>query len=318
MQIKNCMNGHWFDIEKFEVCPECGAPILQEVQTTVKHEGMSNTKSTKSHSKFFNRFGRDKKANHVSTVNASETYNQQTKPEDNKTASIYSEAVSSQQVSDETKRIGHTVSIYDIDKLSPNDMSAKNSAVDEFFNDEANEVTVENPVSQDNRTVRTASNYVENDKEEGDLLNAVKSAKGSSEGKTVGFFAMNNISTDVSKQSSADPVVGWLVALKGVHRGESFQIYSGRNSIGRNSDNKIVLSRDESVSRERHAWIIYEPRKRQFFVQPGESSGLVYVNGDNIMQSECVEAGAKIEIGGSELMLVALCNETFSWEDVSL
>jgi hypothetical protein len=51
------------------------------------------------------------------------------------------------------------------------------------------------------------------------------------------------------------PVVGWLVALSGNHKGEDFRIREGKNTVGSTADNDIVLQ-DDFVS-SKHARINY-------------------------------------------------------------
>ena len=141
---------------------------------------------------------------------------------------------------------------------------------------------------------------------------AVKSAVSGNDGKTIGFFSMgssNETTNDV------DPVVGWLVCVKGKHFGESFPIAAGRNSVGRGTSNKIVICDDNSVSREKHTWITYDPKHRVFFIQPGESSGLSYLNGETVMETKKMAAKDKIEIGDGMYLLIPLCDESFSWEE---
>lgn len=128
------------------------------------------------------------------------------------------------------------------------------------------------------------------------------------DGKTMGFFSSN---IGVAKE----PVVGWLVCVKGMHFGEAFELYAGRNSIGRDGSNKVVISGDNTVSSSKHLWVTYEPKKREFFVQPGESSGLSYLNGENIMIPQAFKTYDKLEIGSGEYLLVPLCCENFTWED---
>lgn len=141
---------------------------------------------------------------------------------------------------------------------------------------------------------------------------AVKSAVSGNDGKTIGFFSMgasNDTNTDV------DPVVGWLVCVQGKHFGESFPIAAGRNSVGRGTSNKIVICDDNSVSREKHTWITYDPKHRVFFIQPGDSSGLSYLNGEIVMETKKLAAKDKVEIGDGMYLLIPLCDESFSWED---
>ncbi len=147
------------------------------------------------------------------------------------------------------------------------------------------------------------------------LKEAVKKASSTNQGKTVGFFSMGTASSQTAPQEVSEPVVGWLVCVKGVHFGESFVVVAGRNSVGRGEENKIILSKDGTVSRNKHAWLTYEPKKREFFLQPGEGSGLSYVNGDNVMESRKLREKDLLEFGNGQYLLIPLCNETFSWED---
>ena len=78
----------------------------------------------------------------------------------------------------------------------------------------------------------------------------------------------------------------------------------------------IPLSTDASVSREKHAIIIYEPHERTFIAQPGESSELYYLNGKVVLNNEILKSHNVLEIGNTKLLFVPLCGESFSWEDV--
>ena len=145
------------------------------------------------------------------------------------------------------------------------------------------------------------------------LQEAVRSAVSGSDGKTVGFFSMGT-SGNNEPRNAQDPVVGWLVCVKGRHFGESFAIAAGRNAIGRGVSNKIIFSKDNKVSREKHAWITYEPKKREFYIQAGEGSGLTYLNGEMIMESKKLQSKDSIEVGDGVYLLIPLCGEDFSWE----
>ena len=112
-----------------------------------------------------------------------------------------------------------------------------------------------------------------------------------------------------------DPVAGWLVCIGGPHLCEALPIHVGLNSIGRNSSNRMVIGRDPGVSREKHAFITFEPRAREFFLRPGDSSGLTYLNGKYIYETKALTSGDIIELGKSRFYFFPLCGEKFSWED---
>ena len=112
-----------------------------------------------------------------------------------------------------------------------------------------------------------------------------------------------------------DPAVGWLVCIGGAHLCETFPISVGLNSIGRGPGNKIVLGKDQSVSREKHAYLTFEPVKKHFFLRPGDSSGLTYLNDDYIYETKTIQAGDIIALGQSRFYFQPLCGENFSWDE---
>ena len=61
--------------------------------------------------------------------------------------------------------------------------------------------------------------------------------------------------------------------------------------------------------------ITFEPKKRFFYLQPGDSSGLTYLNDDYIDESKKLKPKDIIELGDSKFLFVPLCDETFSWEE---
>lgn len=127
-------------------------------------------------------------------------------------------------------------------------------------------------------------------------------------GKTVRFY---------DNEEGIEPCVGWLVGLNGAIKGESFLLKSGKNFIGRGSDMDVVLSKDNSVSRNKHAILIYEPKSRMFIAQPGESRELFYLNGNVVLNNEQMKKNDILSIGETKLMLIPCCDEQFCWEDVA-
>jgi hypothetical protein len=113
----------------------------------------------------------------------------------------------------------------------------------------------------------------------------------------------------------AEPVVGWLVCIKGEYIGQSFNLKAGANFIGRGMTMDVPLAKDTKVSRDKHAIITYDPQNRVFFVQPGESRGLTYVNGALLLAAGQLEKGAKIAVGGCEFIFIPFCGDDFTWED---
>ena len=122
--------------------------------------------------------------------------------------------------------------------------------------------------------------------------------------KTVGFY---------SSEVGVEPVVGWLVCTEGRYRGQSFNLYHGKNYIGRNSDMDVCLKNDPSVSRNRHAIICYDSKERIFFAQPGESRELFYVNDSVVLTDVQLKDKDRISVGEATLVFVPFCSEDFTW-----
>ncbi|MCD8082485.1 MAG: FHA domain-containing protein [Clostridiales bacterium] len=117
-----------------------------------------------------------------------------------------------------------------------------------------------------------------------------------------------------SGAASAAPTVGWLVCTKGKFYGQDFRLKSGRNFIGRSTMMDICLSGENSVSRDRHATIIHEPRKNIFIAQPGESRELFYINGNVVLSPVQMKKNDVMQVGDVQLMLIPCCDEAFNWE----
>lgn len=113
-----------------------------------------------------------------------------------------------------------------------------------------------------------------------------------------------------------DPVVGWLVVLSGPGRGNARRLGYGQNSLGRDKGERVSLDfGDDSISRSKHAFVLYEPRKRQYFVRPGDGANLTYLNGELLSDSRPLSATDIIEVGATKLKFVPLCGPDFDWED---
>jgi len=123
-------------------------------------------------------------------------------------------------------------------------------------------------------------------------------------GETVGI---------IKQKIGIDPIVGWLVCVEGVLRGRDYPIRSEKNAIGRSPNMDICISDDDSISRENHGFIVFNPRKVTFRVQIGESRGLIYLNDEEVLTHEELKAYDIIEIGQTKLIFIPLCGVNFQW-----
>ncbi len=126
----------------------------------------------------------------------------------------------------------------------------------------------------------------------------------------------NDIKTAVyANVGTTDPVVGWLVCIKGKHFGECFELFAGRNEIGRGAGKDISLFDEPSISQKTHAVIIFDPRSRRFFLHAGNSHGLTYLNGDIVVSHEPLASRSIVIMGDVAFIFIALCGEDFDWQD---
>lgn len=112
-----------------------------------------------------------------------------------------------------------------------------------------------------------------------------------------------------------EPVCGWLVCVKGVQRGLDYKIQNGKNFIGRADDMDIQILGDNDIARRNHAIVVYDPKKRNTMLLPGESSGLTYLNHDAVYVPRELNPYDMVELGRSEFLFVPFCGENFEWKD---
>lgn len=111
-----------------------------------------------------------------------------------------------------------------------------------------------------------------------------------------------------------DPVVAWLVVTEGPGRGQFRPVYYGQNSIGRAPNQRISIDLgDDKISREEHAYLIYDERGRRFFLRDGGKVNLVRCNGTPVMSPTELKAGDHISIGDTTLHFVPYCGTHFDW-----
>ncbi|MBV8437921.1 MAG: FHA domain-containing protein [Silvibacterium sp.] len=118
----------------------------------------------------------------------------------------------------------------------------------------------------------------------------------------------------VQDDARIDPVVGWLIAISGPEKGKDYRIRSENNTIGRSKDMYICISGDESISRERHTVITFDPQRNAFYLSPGEGRGLVYLNGEALLAHKQLEPYDQIMLGKTKLVFVPFCGDKFKWE----
>ena len=134
-------------------------------------------------------------------------------------------------------------------------------------------------------------------------------------GKTLAFWGKNKEEKTVAKENPF--VVGWLVCTKGKNYGQAYNLKAGQNFIGREENMDVCIANEQTVSRFKHAIVIYEPVQNEFIALIGESSSLYYVNGSVVTSPVTLKKNDRLKIGDVELMLIPCCDESFTWFDLT-
>jgi pSer/pThr/pTyr-binding forkhead associated (FHA) protein len=79
-------------------------------------------------------------------------------------------------------------------------------------------------------------------------------------------------------EDAAPPVVGWLVAITGNHKGEDFRVRSGRTSVGSEGDCDICLSDDYISTRHANIKFVEKDGERIFILTDLDSSNGTFLN----------------------------------------
>lgn len=111
-----------------------------------------------------------------------------------------------------------------------------------------------------------------------------------------------------------DPVVGWLVCIEGQQKGKDFRMHSENNYIGRGEDMDICILGDETISREKHAIISFDPRTKKYYFSPGSGRNIVRLNDQAVFMTNEIKLHDVIELGQTKFIFVPLCNDEFTWE----
>jgi len=146
------------------------------------------------------------------------------------------------------------------------------------------------------------------------------SPSSSDDEKTVYHSPSSNASNDPvqNEQLSSEPILlsGWLAIISEAGKGTSYTLTFGMNTIGRGEENHISIQNgDSSISREKHALIIYDYANNLFFIKHGDGQFLSYVNGEVLLDTRQLKANDRIKVGSTELIFIPLCSDEFKWEN---
>ena len=116
-------------------------------------------------------------------------------------------------------------------------------------------------------------------------------------------------------EDEIEPVCGWLVCVEGARQGRDYRIKTGKNFIGRGDEMDIQILGDNDINRKNHAIIVYDPKKRNTVLLPGDSSGLTYLNEEAVYVPTTLSPYAVIELGKSKFVFLPFCGEHFEWNE---
>lgn len=121
---------------------------------------------------------------------------------------------------------------------------------------------------------------------------------------------------DEEKPKATALLSGWLVIVSEEGKGTAFPLTFGMNTIGRDTSNHVhIKNGDNSVSKMKHAIIIYDYQNNIFFVKHGDGQYLSYLNGSVLLENKELNANDRIKVGNTELIFIPLCSENFTWDE---
>ena len=112
------------------------------------------------------------------------------------------------------------------------------------------------------------------------------------------------------------PVCAWIVCIEGPRKGKDYKIHAGKNFVGRADDMDIQILGDNHIARRNHAVLVYDPKKHETVLLPGDSNELVYHNDAALYTPTVLSVYDVIELGMSKFLFIPFCGDHFRWEDL--
>ena len=78
----------------------------------------------------------------------------------------------------------------------------------------------------------------------------------------------------------------------------------------------IQILGDNEINRKNHTIIVYDSKKLNTMILPGDSSGLAYLNDEPVYLPTELKPYDTVSMGNSRFLFIPLCGTNFSWEDV--
>lgn len=113
--------------------------------------------------------------------------------------------------------------------------------------------------------------------------------------------------------SAIKKTVGFLVCVKGNMRGEGFILREGANDIGRAKNMDVALTKEVSVSRDKHACIFFDSSNGEFSLRTDDDRKDVCCDGRAVEKCCKLTDRSLIQIGECSLIFISFCDSSFSW-----
>lgn len=124
------------------------------------------------------------------------------------------------------------------------------------------------------------------------------------EGKTIGLFSRN---------SGNDFVTGWIVCIQGPEKGRDYRLHYGNNWVGRSLQMDISMADDLSITRDRHANIVYDYKSNKFFLVPTKGTDIT-LNGEALIRPGELKKRDRIGLGKSIFSFIPFCEGEYIWD----
>lgn len=108
-------------------------------------------------------------------------------------------------------------------------------------------------------------------------------------------------------------VTGWLVCVEGPEQGRDYRLRYGFNQIGRSHRMDVCIFEDDGITRGVHCSVVYEKRKNQFLLVPGQGT-LTWMDGVLVDKPVELFTGDRFKIGETVLEFIAFCRDDVKWE----
>lgn len=117
-------------------------------------------------------------------------------------------------------------------------------------------------------------------------------------------------------QEEIRPVCGWIICIEGARVGMDYKIHDGKNFVGRGDEMDIQILGDNAINLKNHTIIVYDSKKMNTVILPGDAAGLAYLNDEAVYVPTELKPYDTISLGNSRFLFVPLCGTSFSWDDV--